>query len=63
MNAANAETRLRNGVVAVATPRMARRNAAQTQPAAPQDTVLLNGLNHVLRAGGRVAASVWQIRR
>lgn len=44
-------------------PRVTAGNAFEAQPAAFKRTVLLHRLNHVMRAGRRIAAGIGQIRR
>ena len=50
-------------ICAVATPGMTAAEAFQAHPPAPEGTVLRDGFDHVLRAGGRVATGVGQVRR
>ena len=49
---------LRNWVVSTATPRIAREDTFESEPAAFEETVFLYGFDAVVGTGGRIAAAV-----
>ena len=54
---------LRYGIIPMSAPGMTTANPFQAQPAAVHSPVLLYCLYHILRAGGRMAAGIGQVRR
>ena len=54
---------LRHRIIATTTPWIAGKHALESQPAAFERTMLANGLNAVIGAGGRIAAGASNERR